>query len=515
MSPHCPLADRATQTPNAIAIQTVQQRITWRELDQLTDRLIADLFTEPDPITLQDPDLFKDHNDTRNPIHLPDQKIQKDPQAQQWIAVHQCDPTVTIILVCLSIRTGVGLFLSSDRDPVERSDSLINQLPVVLTLRGVQSISDLFGTEDPAQKMRSNPQSDQGDRSAFSDQKIQKDPARQSTADHPRIFLQTSGSTRTPKIVAHSLNTLLASAKASNLNVPFVTDDRWLLSLALWHIGGLAIFFRALSGGGTVCIPDGKTSMADNVIKHRVTHLSVVALQLSRMMAEQNTYPHIKHVLVGGGPIPETLIQIAQSHSIPVHTTYGMTELASQLCTTRTNATASELKTAGYPLDGWTIKIDSSGEICAKGPALFLGYHSENGLITMRDTDGWFHTGDLGQIDSTGSLTVLGRKDSQFISGGENIYPEEIEKVLTDFPTIRLAIVVPIQSPTYGQRPVAFVLGEYAPIELQEHLRNRLPKFKHPDRIEPWPSQISTHKPSRSALRALASHFEPHTHQKP
>ena len=515
MRPNCPLADRAKQTPNAIAIQKAHQSLTWQELDRLTDRLIADLFGELDPITFQDPDRFKDRNDIRNPIQLPAQKIQKDPQKQQWIAVHQCDPTVTMLLVCLSIRSGIGLFLSSDRDPLEQSNSLIDQLPVVLTLRGIQSISDLFGIKDPAHKMRSKPQDDQGNRGVFSDHKIQKFPAHQPSMDHPRFFLQTSGSTRTPKIVAHSLNTLLASAKASNLNVPFMTDDRWLLSLALWHIGGLAIFFRALSGGGTVCIPDDKTSMAHNVIRHRITHLSVVALQLSRMMAEQNSFPNLKHVLVGGGPIPETLIQIAQSHSIPVHTTYGMTELASQLCTTRTNATDSELKTAGYPLDGWAIKIDPSGEICAKGSALFLGYHSENGLTTTRDSDGWFHTGDLGQINSTGTLTVLGRKDSQFISGGENIYPEEIEKVLTDFPTIRLAVVVPIKCRTYGQRPVAFVLGEYAPIELQEHLRNRLPKFKHPDRIEPWPSQISTHKPSRSALRVLASHCEPPMHQKP
>ena len=130
--------------------------MTLAEMDQLTDRLIADLFIERDPITLQDPDLFKVHNDTTNPIQLPDQKIQKDPQVHQWIAVHQCDPTVTMLLVCLSIRTGVGLFLSSDRDPVERSDhSLISTCGA--DIERDQSISDLFGTKDPVQK-RSNSQ---------------------------------------------------------------------------------------------------------------------------------------------------------------------------------------------------------------------------------------------------------------------------------------------------------------------------------------------------------------------
>ncbi|MEC8382096.1 MAG: AMP-binding protein [Myxococcota bacterium] len=515
MTSLCPLAQRALFSPNAIAIESQDQVITWRQLDQITEQLIADLLTTKDPMIQKNQKTILKETLAVNPSFSTDQKSRKDPQTEQWIAVHQCDPLVTLLLVCMAIRTGVSLFLASDRDPEFQSKALIDQLPVIHTFRNIQSLSDLFNGKDPFLDNRSGSAVKKKKLGIFSDQMNRLDQPKSRNWDHPRIYLQTSGSTQTPKIVAHSLKTLMASATASNANIPFQTADRWLLSLALWHIGGLAIFFRALCDGGTVCIPVQKNTLAQNVIHQQVTHLSVVALQLTRMMSEQHSFPLLKHVLVGGGPIPKTVIETAQAHHIPVHTTYGMTELGSQLCTTGCDPTDFELTTAGRPLNGWAIKVDSSGEICAKGSPLFLGYYSQTGLTPARDSQGWFHTGDIGEIHNDGSLKVLGRKDSQFISGGENIYPEEIEKVLTDFPTIKLATVVPIPSTTYGQRPFAFVLGEYSASELKDHLLKRLPKFKHPDRIAPWPPQVPTHKPSRSALRALALHYNPPTAQKP
>ena len=517
MSP-CPLAQRALQTPAAIAIQKGDQQITWLQLDHLVDQVIADLFGSSDQKIQKDPTIFSD------------QKIQKDPKIPQWIAVHQCDPLITIVLVCVAFRSHQCLFLSSDRDPIERSDEIIDQLPIVRTFRGLGSFLDLFGSKDPTstsdlfgssdQKIQGDPrifldQKIQSDQRIFSEPKIQKDPQRLIVGDQATVLLQTSGSTQRPKLVAHSLNTLMASAQASNLNIPFCEGDRWLLSLSLWHIGGLAIFFRALCGGGTVVIPSAQQTLGQQVFAHQITHLSVVALQLQRILDEKTSTTSLAHVLVGGGPIPHALIEDARAQNIPVHTTYGMTELGSQLCTTPPHASEEELKTAGQPLRGWSIKISTDGEICAKGTPLFLGYLSPSGLNPSRDPEGWFHTGDLGTLREKGALKVLGRLDSQFISGGENIYPEEIETVLSDFPTIKQAIVVPIPCSTYGQRPLAFILGQYSKAELQDHLLKHLPKFKHPDTFVPWPSHIPTHKPSRSALRSLALHYSPPTPQSP
>jgi O-succinylbenzoic acid--CoA ligase len=303
------------------------------------------------------------------------------------------------------------------------------------------------------------------------------------------------------------MRTLLAAARASNRNVPFQSGDRWILSLSLWHIGGLAIFFRALCGGGTIVINEKKTSLARAIEKYDVTHLSVVALQLQRILDSNLPRQSLKHVLVGGGPIPEQLIKDACDSLIPIHTTYGMTELGSQLTTTPTGASQEELKTAGRPLEGWEIKIADDNEICARGNALFSGYLQQQEIKPSRDVDGWFRTGDLGRILENGCLLVLGRKDAQFISGGENIYPEEIEQILTNFSPVQLAIVVPIPNKTYGYRPAAFVLGSFSEPDLRKYLEHHLPKFKHPDVFLPWPSHVSTHKPSRSELHSIALHL--------
>ena len=518
MNHSCPLAQRALQHPHELAIQKGDHQLTWLQLHELTDQVISDLFGSKDPLIT--PDLFgsSDQKIQNDPRIFSDQKIQNDPEQAHWIAVHQCDPIITIVLLCAAFRSNRGIFFSSDRDPIERSDDIIAQLPVYRLFRGIGSFKDLFGSKDPLSTPDHFGSSDQKihtDPRIFSDQKIQNDPPSKRSEkirkdpykiqkDQPTFLLQTSGSTTHPKLVVHSLNTLLASAEASKHNIPFQIGDRWLLSLALWHIGGLAIFFRALCGGATVIVPDSAHTLAENIHRHHITHLSVVALQLQRILDSQIDVSSLKHVLVGGGPIPEVLIQSARHANIPVYTTYGMTELGSQLCTTGPNASLKELTTAGRPLKGWSIKIDETGEICAQGTPLFLGYLTPNGLHNVRDSQGWFHTGDLGTLHEDGSLKVLGRKDAQFISGGENIYPEEIEKVLSDFPTIKLAIVVPIPNMTYGQRPLAFILGEFSPSELHTHLLKYLPSFKHPDIFLPWPPQIAPHKPSRSALRLLA-----------
>jgi O-succinylbenzoic acid--CoA ligase len=275
--------------------------------------------------------------------------------------------------------------------------------------------------------------------------------------------------------------------------------------LALWHIGGLAITFRTLYSGAQTVFPTPNITLATQIQQEKITHLSLVPTQLHRLLQEKGDISSLKGILVGGGPIPPSLIETARKRNLPVYTTYGMTELGSQFCTTPPLANLQMLKTAGKPLQGWTIHIATNGEICAKGTPLFLGYVHGETLSHPFDNNGFFHTGDRGSIDALGLLHVLGRCDQMFISGGENIHPEEIERCLCDIPHLEAALVIAIENPEYGMRPVSFIKGDINKRDIITHLTKRLPKFKHPDLFFMWPAQLSTKKPSREKAEKLLS----------
>lgn len=275
--------------------------------------------------------------------------------------------------------------------------------------------------------------------------------------------LFTSGSTGNPKVISHTLSAHLASGRSAIRALGLNSTSIWQLSLPLHHIGGIAAALRVWLAGGSVSLPHSGTVP---------THTSVVPTQLQRMLKE---WPG-GVAIVGGAPIPEGLVERARAESIAVHTTYGMTE------------TASMVALDGRPLAGCDIKI-AEGEICVRG--------------AMVAAEGWLHTGDLGYFDTSGALQVRGRLDNQFISGGENIQPEEIEAALMRFPDVRAAIVVDVPCREYGARPFAFVDGSADPALLKGHLESFLERFKIPVHFEPW--TFRDIKPNRNELRHRAT----------
>ena len=193
---------------------------------------------------------------------------------------------------------------------------------------------------------------------------------------------------------------------------------------------------------------------------------------------------------MGGGPLTENLIHKAIKAKIKIHTSYGLTEMASQVTTTASRESISKLLTAGRVLPYRRLKVEKTGEILVKGKTLFQGYW-EKGRVRLPLENGWFRTGDLGQLDKNGYLTVQGRCDRMFISGGENIYPEEIEKILCSHPRIIGAVVVPVESFRFGYRPRAFIETDrhvkLTRKDILEFLQRRLPKYKIPDTYFQWP----------------------------
>jgi o-succinylbenzoate---CoA ligase len=156
------------------------------------------------------------------------------------------------------------------------------------------------------------------------------------------------------------------------------------------------------------------------------------------------------------------------------------------------------------------VSISEEGEILVRGATLFAGYVEGGKLDLPLDTEEWFHTGDLGELDENGCLRVLGRKDNLFVSGGENIQPEEIEEALSALPGVEAAVVVPVDDTEYGQRPVAFVrMEDGSTVDLALELEKVLPRFKIPVAFYAWPEESDGMKVNRASFRARARLFRP------
>lgn len=294
-------------------------------------------------------------------------------------------------------------------------------------------------------------------------------------------FLCTSGSSGTPKIACHTLSNHLYNALGCLSFFSLSASSRWLLSLPLFHVGGLAILFRVFLSGGAVVLP--KPSLLQSQADYQLTHISVVPTQLYRLLQEQQTektFASLRILLLGGAALSPLLCQEACAKGLPLIYSYGMTEMASLITATK-NPTHKDV---GKPLSFRELTLSAEGEILVKGATLFQGY-----LDMPRQREEWFATGDLGEWTAEGNLRLLGRKDRLFISGGENIYPEEIERALCCIEGIITATVIPSDDPEFGQRPIAFVLDKtqkHTLESIRKALRETLPSFKHPERLLPY-----------------------------
>jgi o-succinylbenzoate---CoA ligase len=308
--------------------------------------------------------------------------------------------------------------------------------------------------------------------------------------DLPSTIIFTSGSTSVPKAALHTFGNHYHSALGSNVNIALAPGDRWLHSLPLYHVGGLSILFRCLFAGAAVVLPDPAQPLGDAIAALGTTHASLVPTQLLRLLREDADLNGLKAVLLGGGPIPAYLVDEAFTRGLPIHTSYGLTEMASQVTTTSPGAALEELNTAGRVLPHREVSVSREGEILVRGETLFTGYVKGERIDRPVDAAGWFHTGDLGGLDEDGHLWVKGRQDNMFVSGGENVQPEEIEEALCRLQGVEEAVVVPISDEEFGARPVAFVRvtgGAPEPGVLSRALESSLPRFKIPVSFHAWP----------------------------
>ena len=323
-------------------------------------------------------------------------------------------------------------------------------------------------------------------------------------------IVSSSGSTAQPKAIFHHTQAHLENARGANTLMPFEPGDRWLLSLPTCHVGGLAILFRAIVGGGAVAIADEGMALADAIVALKPTHLSLVAAQLRRLLTEPaalSTLRSAKLVLVGGGPTPAALFGAGLAAGLPLRQTWGLSEMGSQVCTSPHRCP----ETCGFALPRRHLRVAEDGELWVGGAPRFAGFvevdalHAERERPALFDAQGNYASGDLGMLRDDG-LVILGRRDSCFVSGGENVHPEAIEAALGDAGAT--LIVVAVDDARFDKRPFAFFDGEGDDDALRERLRRRadtlLPRFMQPVAFQRLPT-AGGQKPARRHLEQLAA----------
>lgn len=325
--------------------------------------------------------------------------------------------------------------------------------------------------------------------------------------------LYTTGSMGRPRALVHALEAHYYAALGANRNLPMNQRHRYLLSLPLYHAGGMSVLFRCVMTGTVVVCPDAGEGVVEAVLRHGITHVSLVPTQLVRMLGDGRCGElrgKMECVLLGGAPIPREAVRRALDAGIPVYPTYGMTETAAQVCTMgRFSPVELRVSTDGAVLDHRLVRISAEGEILVRGHVLPMGEWRDGALRGLALQNDWLATGDLGRLEG-GYLTVTGRKDNQFVSGGENIQPEEIERVLAEVTGAETVVVVPVPDAEFGARPAAWLRldGEaFAEAEWDRALRERLPGYMIPVRYLRLPESPGL-KPDRRDLTVRAEEVD-------
>ncbi|MDA7745957.1 AMP-binding protein [Psychromonas sp.] len=465
---HCPIRWQAINNAQSIALQSDQQQFTYQQIDSLLINLQEQLSPQIQTV-----------NTEKQPIRL------------ICIANNGIE---LVLLQLLSIRLG-WLFCPlnprfTDSEIKQRLDILNSDYCWVASNKNTQPnhielntlTIDFTVTNDaikhPLPLLSINPL-------------------------QPCNIIFTSGSSGFPKAIVHHYQNHFFSALGSQTLIPLDINDHNLLSLPLFHIGGYATVLRTMIAGA--CLHLTQTTLDLSLLQQRkITHLSLVSTQLIRLLADLDfkyVTCAIKHILLGGSAFSEHLLDALKTRKFNYHLSYGCTELASQVATSSNN---TQLQLLPYR----QIKIDND-EIYLRGETRFIGYF-ENNTIVKIDKNQWVASGDTGEIND-GILQITGRKDRQFISGGENIKPEEIERICLQHPTIKQAYIYPIKDVEYGQRIVLFIAFYNENIafdiqaqQLREYLKTQLTGFKQPLHYLTWP----TFPDNNQALKVTKQTFQ-------
>jgi len=318
--------------------------------------------------------------------------------------------------------------------------------------------------------------------------------------DATAVVIHTSGTTAEPRPIELTYGNFLWSALGSAVALGLDPQERWLCALPLSHVGGLSILLRSAIYTTTAVVHE---RFEEDRVLHAlrgedVTLVSLVATTLARLLdAGLDRPPALRSALTGGGPVPPVLLERAHAAGVPVSLTYGLTESCSQATTTPVGEIGEALTSAGPPLFCTRVQV-AGGEILISGPTVAPGSLA---------ADGWLHTGDLGELDERGRLSVTGRVSDTIVSGGENVAPAEVEAVLEAHPQVLEAAVLGRADPRWGEAVSAIVVAregaELDAEELRAHCAVALAPYKVPKQVSLSSSPLPRTRSGKLLRRAL------------
>ncbi|MGB3520990.1 MAG: long-chain fatty acid--CoA ligase [Mycobacterium sp.] len=325
--------------------------------------------------------------------------------------------------------------------------------------------------------------------------------------DDVAVIMYTSGTTGHPKGAMLSHANLFWNNVNALLTFDTSQNDVSLVCAPLFHIGGLNVttLVTLQKGGRIVLMPTFDPAEALRLIADQriTTMFGVPAMFLfmsQRPEFAETDLSSVRSFVCGGAPVPEPLIRRYAERGIPFAQGYGLTETAPLALVLRTDEVGVKIGAAGnqvlplsdvrlVDLENQPVPAGTRGEICVRGPQVMAGYwRNPDATAAVIDAEGWFHTGDIGQADDDGYVWVLDRVKDMVISGGENVYPAEVEDVLYGHPAVAEVAVLGTPHAKWGEAVTAVVvLRPGATLELDElrdHARDKLAAFKLPIRLE-------------------------------
>jgi fatty-acyl-CoA synthase len=322
--------------------------------------------------------------------------------------------------------------------------------------------------------------------------------------DTAYIIMYTAGTTGRPKGAVLSQGASFWNATNLTLDMNFTQNDRNLSVLPMFHIGGIGLFtLPVLYIGGTVVIqrtfePEVTLQLLE---KENITlFFGVAAVFLFLIQHPEFTpeaFKDVRVVMSGGAPLPISLVQQYHQAGIVLQQGFGMSEAAPSISTLSKDLALKKAGSIGKPLfhveakvvddDMKEVPVGNVGELVIRGPNLMQGYWKRPEATEEAFTDGWFHTGDMARSDDEGDLYIVDRKKDMFISGGENVYPAEVENAIYELPQVAEAAVIEIKDEIWGEVGRAILTlkpGEHlTEKEAIDYLKGRLAKYKVPKSV--------------------------------
>ena len=320
-------------------------------------------------------------------------------------------------------------------------------------------------------------------------------------------IMNTSATTGQFKSVPLRWGQIRAHVQASKEVLGKTEQDNWLMVLPLFHVSGLSILLRSLYNGTAVTIlPKYDEAQVLKLIESENINMMSLVPTILTQLEPSITHHKLRVILLGGEFIPMALIDACEKKSLPIYKTYGMTETFSQSVTFSVLDYPHKRDSVGKPLPGMQVRIDNPdadgvGEIHLTGPMVMTGY------IDKEPIDDDLNTDDIGYVDEDGFVYILNRRKDLIISGGENIYPKELEDLVYTLPPVKECAVVPVPDPKWGQVPALFVAfhdGESMTADaILSFMTKSLAKYKVPKYVKILPAlpRNGTGKIVRNELR--------------